>query len=50
LLSKFKFLTDPKYGQGLSEEEATAELQRIREESKSGGTVDVMSLFGGGGE
>jgi A118 family predicted phage portal protein len=50
LLSKFKFLTDPKYGQGLTEEEATAELQRIREESKSGGTVDVMSLFGGGGE
>jgi A118 family predicted phage portal protein len=50
LLSRFKFLTDPKYGQGLTEEEATAELQRIREESKSGGTVDVMSLFGGGGE
>jgi A118 family predicted phage portal protein len=46
LLSKFKFMTDPKYGQGLTEEEATAELQRIRQEGTSN-AVDVTKLFGG---
>lgn len=45
LLSKWKFLTDPKYGQGLTPEEATAELQRIGDEK--GSAVDVMSIFGG---
>ena len=34
LLSKFKFLTDPKYGQNLTEEEAEKELQRIAGESR----------------
>jgi A118 family predicted phage portal protein len=33
LMSKFKFLTDPKYGQNLTEEDALAELKRISEES-----------------
>lgn len=32
LLSKFTFLTDRRYGQGLTPEQAKAELERIREE------------------
>ena len=32
-MSKKTFLTDPKYGQNLTEEDAEAELQRIREEN-----------------
>ena len=35
LLSKRTFLTDRKYGQGLTEAEAEAELQRIREEQRT---------------
>lgn len=35
LLSKFKFMTDPKYGQGLTEEEAQQELERINAEKPS---------------
>ena len=48
LLSKFKFLTDRKYGQGLTEKEAAAELDRIRAERQQ--TVDEtqVRLFGGG--
>ena len=46
LLSKYTFLTDKKYGQGLTPEEAEAELKRIREEG-AGQTVDGLSLFGG---
>ena len=46
LLSKYTFLTDPKYGQGLTPEEAEAELQRIRQEG-TGNAVDVTKLFGG---
>ena len=34
LMSKYKFLTDPKYGQGLTEEEAQQELERIGQEGK----------------
>lgn len=34
LMSKFKFLTDPKYGQGLTEEEAMQELERIKNEGR----------------
>ena len=34
LMSKYKFLTDGKYGQGLTPEEAKAELNRIAEEGK----------------
>ena len=33
LMSKFTFLTDPKYGINLTEDDALAELQRIRNES-----------------
>jgi A118 family predicted phage portal protein len=32
LMSKFKFLTDPKYGQNLTEEDALEELKRINDE------------------
>lgn len=41
LLSKFKFLTDPKYGQGLTPEEARAELARIKAEGPVGGSVQI---------
>ncbi len=34
LMSKYKFLTDSKYGQGLTEEEANKELERIQNEGK----------------
>ena len=43
MLSKFTFLTDPKYGQGLTPEEAQEELARIREEGK--GAVDPLAIF-----
>ena len=48
LLSKFTFLTDKKYGQGLTEKDAIAELERIRAEKQQ--TVDEtqVRLFGGG--
>lgn len=45
LMSKKKFLTDPKFGQGLTEEEAEAELAQIASESDvSGFTVDRMNM------
>jgi A118 family predicted phage portal protein len=46
LLSKYTFLTDRKYGQGLTPEEAEAELKRIAEEQKTNAVVDTR-LFGG---
>lgn len=46
LLSKFTFMTDKKYGQGLTPEQAEEELRRIREEG-TGNSVDVTRLFGG---
>ena len=48
LLSKFTFLTDRKYGQGLTEKEALAELERIKAEKQQ--TVDEtqVRLYGGG--
>jgi A118 family predicted phage portal protein len=46
LLSKFSFLTDKKYGQGLTPEQAEEELARIRQEG-TGNSVDVTRLFGG---
>ena len=48
LLSKFTFLTDRKYGQGLTEKDALAELERIRQEKQQ--TIDEtqVRLFGGG--
>lgn len=43
LMSKYKFLTDPKYGQNLTDEEAQAELERIGNESTvSMPQLDVM--------
>ena len=48
LLSKFKFMTDPKYGQGLTPEDAQKELDRIKAEGT--GTVNAnLDLFGFGG-
>jgi A118 family predicted phage portal protein len=46
LLSKKKFLTDKKYGQGLTPEEAEAELAQIKSESQTN-VQDVSSIFGG---
>ena len=45
LLSKFTFLTDPKYGIGLTEAEAKTELERINEESRGayGGDLPPLS-------
>ena len=48
LLSKYTFLTDKKYGQGLTPEEAEAELERINNEKQSGmKMVDIFSASGG---
>ena len=45
LMSKYKFLTDPKYGQGLTEEEALQELERIANESQvTGMSIDRLNL------
>lgn len=45
LMSKKTFLTDPKYGQGLTEEAADAELKRIADESRvTGSALDLISL------
>jgi A118 family predicted phage portal protein len=45
LMSKKKFLTDPKYGQGLTEEEADAEMEQIASEKQvTGFTVDEMNM------
>ena len=48
LLSKFTFLTDKKYGQGLTEKEAAEELQRIRDERQVTVDENQLKLFGGG--
>ena len=41
LLSKYTFLTDAKYGQGLTPEEAKEELKRIAEEQKAAAPASV---------
>ena len=46
LLSKFTFMTDKKYGQGLTPEQAQEELARIKSETATN-SVDVTKLFGG---
>ena len=46
LLSKKMFMIDPKYGQGLTPEQADAELAQIRAEGTRD-AVDVTKLFGG---
>jgi A118 family predicted phage portal protein len=45
VLSKYTFLTDPKYGQGLTPEQAEAELARIKQEGAAG-NVDPLAIFG----
>ena len=45
LMSKKKFLTDPKYGQGLTEEQADAELKQIAAENQVNAiNVDLMNI------
>ena len=44
LLSKYTFMTDPKYGQGLTPEQAQAELDRIRAEG-TGNSIDPLAIF-----
>ena len=48
LLSKYTFMTDPKYGQGLTPEQAEAELARIKDEGTGATMFDGLDLFGGG--
>ena len=48
LLSRFTFLTDPKYGQGLTEKEALAELERIRQEKGRAFDRTQVRRIGGG--
>ena len=48
LLSKYKFMTDKKYGQGLTDKQAQEELARIRGENQQTVNVDQLRLFGGG--
>ena len=48
LLSKYTFMTDPKYGQGLTPEDAQAELERIKSEGTGANMMDALDLFGGG--
>ena len=48
LLSKYKFLTDKKFGQGLTDKEAAEELQRIRDEKQETVDEEQLRLFGGG--
>ena len=48
LLSKFTFLTDRKYGQGMTEKDALAELERIRQEKQQNIDETQVRLFGGG--
>ena len=47
LLSKYTFLTDRKYGQGLTPEQATAELERIKGEQQTN-AMDITKLYGMG--
>lgn len=48
IISKYTFLTEPKYGIGLTEEEAQKELERIRAESPAA-ISDSLSIFSAGG-
>lgn len=46
LLSKYTFMTDPKYGQGLTPAQAEEELARIQKEQPGGGNVNPLAIFG----
>ena len=48
LLSKYTFLTNRKYGQGLTEKDALAELERIKAEKLNTVEETQVRLFGGG--
>lgn len=48
LLSKFTFLTDRKYGHGLTDKEAQDELDRIKAENDRSVDINEVRLFGGG--
>ena len=48
LLSKYTFLTNRKYGQGMTEKDALAELKRIRQEKQQNIDETQVRLFGGG--
>ena len=48
LLSKYTFLTDRKYGQGLTEKDAIAELDRIKQEKQQTINETQVRFFGGG--
>ena len=48
LLSKYKFLTDKKFGQGLTDKEAADELQRIRNEHQQTVSEEQVRMYGGG--
>jgi hypothetical protein len=43
ILSKFTILTDRKYGIGMTEKEAQAELERVKAEQTA--RVDVRDMF-----
>ncbi len=43
ILSKYTFLTDPKYGQGLTPEQAAQELERIKREQ--GGRIEALDIL-----
>jgi A118 family predicted phage portal protein len=43
IISKYTFLTDPKYGIGLTPEQAEAELAKVKEEGA--GSIDPLAIF-----
>ena len=44
-MSKKTFLTDPKYGQGMTEEQADAELKQIASENQVNAlNIDLMNI------
>lgn len=43
VLSKYTFLTNPKYGQGLTPEQATEELRRIKDEQR--GRIEALDIL-----
>jgi A118 family predicted phage portal protein len=48
ILSKFTILTDKKYGIGMTEKEAVAELERVKKENGTTINEEQLRLFGGG--
>lgn len=48
ILSKFTILTDKKYGIGMTEKEAVAELERVKKENGTTINEEQLRIFGGG--